>query len=76
MTQLELVQYPTAKKTKKVLEALQAGARLTVAKALNELGVYALSQEVGRLERMGWQIARETVETSPGTRVAEYRMPR
>ena len=40
-----------------LLMALQQGARLTVAKALNEHGVYALSQRMGDLRReYGWPI--------------------
>jgi len=40
-----------------LLMAMQFGVRLTVAKALNEYGVYALSQRIGELRReYGWPI--------------------
>jgi hypothetical protein len=58
-----------------ILYALKAGKRLTVAKALSEHGVYALSQRVGELKRMGWPICTRMVEVRPGTRIAEYFMP-
>lgn len=61
MTQLELV--PECRVPDKggqlyeLLMALQQGARLTVAKALNEHGVYALSQRMGDLRKeYGWPI--------------------
>ena len=37
-----------------ILRELQTGRRLTVALALSELGVYALSQRIGELRRLGW----------------------
>lgn len=57
-----------------ILMYLQAGGRLTVAKALRELGVYALSQRVGELKRSGWPIKSRTVETNGGAKVSEYFM--
>lgn len=36
--------------------AMKQGERLTVGKALNEYGVYALSQRVGELKKDGWPI--------------------
>lgn len=40
-----------------LLMAMKAGVRLTVAKALNEYGVYALSQRCGQLrDEFGWPI--------------------
>ena len=39
-----------------LLMAMQFGVRLTGAKALNEYGVYALSQRMGDLRRQGWPI--------------------
>lgn len=51
-----------------LLMAMQCGVRLTVAKALNEYGVYALSQRVGELRRVyGWPIESRFVG-----RVKEY----
>jgi len=64
--------FPTARKTNRILEALLLGEHLTVALALQQYQVYALSQECGRLRKLGWQIESETVETSPGTHVSEY----
>ena len=56
-----------------ILLYLQSGGRLTVAKALSELGVYALSQRCGELRRKyGWPILSRTVETSGGAKVSEY----
>lgn len=75
MNQLELapVRVP-AKGTQgyELLMAMQAGERLTVAKALTQHGVYALSQRIGELKRMGWPIQSRTVETNGGARVSEY----
>lgn len=58
-----------------ILMYLQAGGRLTVAKALTELGVYALSQRIGNLKRdYGWEsrIRSETKQVGPKTYVSEY----
>jgi predicted DNA-binding transcriptional regulator YafY len=55
-----------------ILKYLQSGRTLTVAKAMAELSVYALSQRCGELRRMGWPIKSRMVELHPGTRVAEY----
>lgn len=64
-------QRPSAPKTRAVLIALRQGHKLTVAVALRKLGVYALSQEAGRLKRLGWDIKRRMVSYR-GSRVAEY----
>lgn len=66
------VRVPTAPKTLTILKALDRGERLTVADALRRYDVYALSQEIGRLRKLGWKIEDKTVETSPGTFVKEY----
>lgn len=58
-----------------LLMALQRGEHLTVAKALTEYGVYALSQRIGELKRAGWPIESRMVEVASGARVAEYWMP-
>lgn len=52
---------------------LQRGKRLTVGKALNEHGVYALSQRIGELKRMGWKIESRMIDVGRA-RVAEYWM--
>lgn len=57
-----------------LLLAMQAGERLTVASALRFYSVYALSQRVGELKRMGWPIKSRTVTTAGGARVSEYWM--
>ena len=52
--------------------AMRQGVRLTVAKALTQYGVYALSQRVGELKRKyGWPIKSRMVNVGNAT-VAEY----
>lgn len=52
--------------------AMRQGVRLTVAKALTQYGVYALSQRVGELKRKyGWPIKSRMVKFGSAT-VAEY----
>lgn len=63
---------PTAPKTLAVLRALHRGERLTVFKAITKLHVAALSQECGRLRRLGWNVKSEMKKTGDGTRIAEY----
>lgn len=78
MTQLELepVRVPNrGTQHYELLTAMQAGERLTVAKALNKYGVYALSQRIGELKKMGWPISSRTVEAPGGARISEYWMP-
>lgn len=55
-----------------IREHLEAGGRLTVAKALAEFGIYALSQRVGELKRDGHPIKSEMIDLPSGKRVAEY----
>lgn len=64
---------PTAPKTLAVLRALHRGRKLTVRDALLTLGVYALSQEIGRLKRLGWKIVDRWLITED-SRVKEYRL--
>lgn len=77
MTQLDLLE-PRCKMPARggqhyeILMCLRAGGRLTVAKALTELGVYALSQRIGELKRMGWPIQSQTKQVGPKTFVSEY----
>lgn len=81
MTQLDLLE-PKCRvpergtQSYEILMVLQAGGRLTVAKALTELGVYALSQRIGELKKMGWPILSKPVTTNGGARIAEYRLER
>ena len=64
--------YPTARKTLRILHALLNGDRLTVASALQGYAVYAVSQECGRLRKLGWQIESEYINVSPGVYVKKY----
>ena len=58
-----------------LLRALQRGQRLTVAVALSEYGVYALSQRMGDLRRMGWPVCSRTVyRMDSKKRFSEYWM--
>ncbi len=81
MTQLDLLEprcKPITRGTQhyEILMYLEKGGRLTVAKALTELGVYALSQRIGELKKQGWPIQSRTVETNGGARVSEYFLER
>ena len=77
MTQLDLLKIPDAStQNYKLLRAFERGELLTVAEALTKYGIYALSQRVGELKRMGWPISSEPFETASGARVARYRMQR
>ena len=58
-----------------LLRALQRGEKLTVALALTKYGVYALSQRMGELKRMGWPVQSRTITTPFDRRIAEYSMP-
>lgn len=77
MTQLDLLE-PRCRVPERggqlyeILVYLRAGGRLTMAKALTELGVGALSQRIGDLKRMGWPICSTTITTNGGARVSEY----
>ena len=64
--------WPTAPKTRQVGISLRAGYRLTVRMALLDLRVYALSQEVGRLRKLGWKIKDEMIKTSEGVHCKAY----
>jgi hypothetical protein len=75
VTQLDLIAEckvpPRGTQGHELLMALKAGKRLTVARALVEHGVYALSQRMGELRRMGWPITVRMVKVGRAT-VAEY----
>lgn len=71
-TELDVQVPPRGGQLYEILMYLKNGGRLTVAKALQELDVFALSQRVGDLKRMGWPIHSEMVEVRSGKRVAEY----
>jgi hypothetical protein len=79
MTQVDLELEPRCKipprgtQVYEILMYLKSGGRLTVAKALSELGVYALSQRCGELRRQyGWPI--KSINKKVGTHVwvSEY----
>ncbi len=57
-----------------LLLAFQRGESLTTLEAALKYGVMALSQRCGELERMGWPIVSDTVETEGGARVSRYSM--
>jgi len=59
-----------------ILMYLQDGGRLTVKKALLEMGVYALSQRIGELKQQGWPIKSRDLRVGPRTVVAEYWLER
>ena len=59
-----------------ILAHLEAGGSLTVAEALQSMGVYALSQRIGELKRRGVPIKAERVETAGGATVARYTLAR
>ena len=50
-----------------ILRALAKGESLTVAKALSELNVYALSQRCGELRKDGWPVESRMIEVESGT---------
>jgi hypothetical protein len=54
-----------------LLDALLRGERLTVATALMNYGVYALSQRMGEL-RKDYPIQSRTITTHSGKHVSEY----
>jgi hypothetical protein len=79
MTQVEISFEPRCKlpdrgtQCYEILMYLKNGGRLTVGKALLELGVYALSQRVGELKRKyGWPIQAVNKKVGSHVWVAEY----
>lgn len=74
MTQMDLLVRTPNRGTQhyELLMAMKQGERLTVGKALNQYGVYALSQRVGELRKMGWPILSRMIEANGGARIAEY----
>lgn len=74
MNQLDLLCRipPEGKQHYRLLVAFQRGESLTVGEALAKYHVYALSQRVGELKKMGWPIKSEIVKTNGGARVSRY----
>jgi len=64
--------WPTSSQGKDLLGKLQDGRRYTVKTALQELGIYALSQRCGELRRLGWEVGSHTITLANGKRVKEY----
>jgi len=57
-----------------LLLAFKRGEKLTVAEAMQRYNVYALSQRVGDLKRMGWPILSKPKTLASGKTVSEYWM--
>ena len=55
-----------------LLMAMQSGARLTVLTALDKYGVYACSQRMTDLRRLGWPVKSERLKLPSGKIVAVY----
>ena len=68
----ERVLPPAGTKARALLTALSAGQRHTVASALTMLGIYALSQECGRLRARGWPVLSEWIKTEGGAHVKRF----
>lgn len=49
-----------------------AGGTLTVAEALTQYGIYALSQRCGDLRSEGYPLDSRMIETPTGKRIAQY----
>lgn len=61
MTQLEMLR-----------QHFDNGGTLTVAQALTQFGIFALSQRGTDLRKEGYPLASRMIETPSGKRVAEY----
>jgi hypothetical protein len=55
-----------------LIMAFKDGQTLTVAKALTEYGIYALSQRCGELKRKGFPIKTQRIKTASGKMIASY----
>lgn len=56
-----------------LLHAFKLGKRFTVLTAIQELGIFALSQRCGALKRMGWPVMSRTIAVG-SKHVSEYWM--
>lgn len=75
MTQLDLLPvYPRSSQAQlwTLLEALRRGERLTVLTALDRYKVFACSQRMTELRKLGWPISSKMVEVESGKHVAQY----
>lgn len=55
----------------RLLMAFYRGERLTVWRALHQYRIYALSQRVGELKKLGWPIKSRTIK-GDGSQYSEY----
>ena len=58
--------------TNQILEALEAGYRITPLDALNRFGCFRLGARIYDLRRAGHAISKRMVKTASGKRIAEY----
>jgi hypothetical protein len=65
-------QEPTGQQHRDILMHLRMGNSLTVVEALERFGCYALSQRIGDLKRLGWEIKTEIIKTDTGKHIARY----
>ena len=65
--------YPNVKARNQwaLLEALRRGERITLLDSY-KFGVAALSQECGRLRKLGWPVCSERIKTPTGKHIAQY----
>ncbi len=63
---------PTSKQHGDILEYLRTGRSLTFLESVQKLGVLALSQRIGELKKMGWDIKSELIKTDTGKHIARY----
>ena len=63
---------PTSRNGLALLNALRAGHRLTPLTSPAICGIVALSQEVGRLKKLGHPVRSRMVKTASGKRISEY----
>lgn len=66
--------YPLSTQTQlwMLLNALKRGEKLTVLSALQSYQIYALSQRIGELKVLGWNIRSQMISVASGKKVAEY----
>ena len=63
---------PTSRNGKALLCTLLAGRRLTPLISPQFCGIVALSQEVGRLKKLGWPVKTRRLALGGGKSVSEY----
>lgn len=55
-----------------LIGAFKRGERLTVMTALEHYQIFALSQRVGELKNLGWDVRSQMVKIGSGKKIAEY----